>query len=59
MWDDPYNERFSFPQTAKSVFDPIVRMKITEMARLTSEIFITYIRARENAPPQVTGHETD
>lgn len=52
-------ERKSYPETARSIFDPFVRRQVAEMARQTCEVFAAIQRARENKPRRVTGHETD
>lgn len=55
-WD---GTREGFPETDASIFDPTVRLKQAEMSEQTCAIFNAIIAARENAPPRVTGHETD
>lgn len=52
-------KRESYPETAASIFDPFIRRRVAAQAAITCQVLAAAMRARENAPKRVTGHETD
>lgn len=54
-WHDE-KERTSFPATAKSEFDPIVRMANREQALITCRIFDAIERKKKTENPIVITH---
>ena len=52
-------EREAYIQSARSIFDPVVRQLNEEQRQKTCKIYSAIILARRDAPRRATGHETD